>query len=258
MKRDFVEERRSKILGYVNEHNRADISELARIFGTTEATIRRDLGSLEEQSLVYRVHGGALRREQPSVWRITSLQDRLGAQADHKERIAEVAAELIDDGDSIMLDTGSTTMIVAQHLLSKKNLLFVTNAPAIGTMIGEESDHKVILTGGELLNETSALMGSGAEGALRHYRTDKAIVGVSGILLNEGCFAAIPEEAEVKRLMSLNAGETIVVADSTKFGTRALCFIFDFAHVDKLVTDKNISRTSLASLRDEGVEVLVA
>jgi len=95
MKRDFVEERRSKIFAYINEHNRADNGELARIFGTTEATIRRDLGALEEQSLVYRVHGGALRREQPSVWRITSFQDRMGAQADCKDRIAEVAAELI-------------------------------------------------------------------------------------------------------------------------------------------------------------------
>ena len=225
------------------------------LFSTTEATIRRDLVSLETQSLVHRVHGGVLRREQPSVWRVTSLQDRIGIQEDEKTRIASFVTQLVNDGESIMIDSGSTTMMVAGKLREKRNLLVVSNAPAIGPVIMEDNDNKVILTGGELLKETASLIGTAAERSLAQYRSDKAIIGVSGILAEEGCFAAIPQEAEIKRLMSLHSRETIVVADSSKIGTRAFYLVFDFTHVDKLVIDKNISTTALETLRRHGVEV---
>lgn len=174
---------------------------------------------------------------------------------DEKTRIAQFMTQLIHDGESLMIDSGSTTMAVAKKLCAKKNLLVVTNAPAIGELIINANDNKVILTGGELLKETYALIGSAAEHSLEQYRTDKAIIGVSGILVEEGCFSAVPQEAEIKRLMSLNSRETIVVSDSSKIGTRAFCFFCDFTHVDKLVTDKNISKAALEKLIQQGVEV---
>ncbi|HYW83897.1 MAG TPA: DeoR/GlpR family DNA-binding transcription regulator, partial [Spirochaetia bacterium] len=218
-KRDFVEERRNKILEYVNKNSRADVTELADFHTVTEATIRRDLVTLEKQGRVYRAHGGALRREPLSVWQISRLQDRIIMHLEEKTRIAQFVTQLVHDGESLMIDGGSTTMLVAQKLRVKKNLLVVTNAPAIGELMIE--DNKVILTGGELLKETQALLGSAAEQSLKQYRTDKAIIGVSGILVNEGCFSAIPQEAEIKRLMSLNSSETILVSDSSKIGARA-------------------------------------
>jgi DeoR/GlpR family transcriptional regulator of sugar metabolism len=257
MKRDFVEERRGKIIAHLNDCNRAAISELAQIFRATEATIRRDLAVLDERGLVYRVHGGALRREKPSVWQITSLHERMEHRSREKERIAEYVASLVNDGDSIMIDSGSTTMMVAQRLRSRKNLLVVTNAPALGPVIAEDNSNKIILTGGELVKETSSLIGNAAENSLRQYRTDKAIFGVSGLLVAEGCFAAIPQEAEIKRLMSTNSSQTIVVADSSKFETRAFCFVFSFGHVDHLVTDSGVTRSMLHTLRDSGVDVVV-
>jgi DeoR/GlpR family transcriptional regulator of sugar metabolism len=252
-KRDFVEERRNKILEYVNKNSRADVTELADFHTVTEATIRRDLVTLEKQGRVYRAHGGALRREPLSVWQISRLQDRMIMHLEEKTRIAQFVTQLVHDGESLMIDGGSTTMLVAQKLRVKKNLLVVTNAPAIGELMIE--DNKVILTGGELLKETQALLGSVAEQSLKQYRTDKAIIGVSGILVNEGCFSAIPQEAEIKRLMSLNARETILVSDSSKIGARAFSFFCDFTHVDKLVTDKNISKAALEELKQQGVEV---
>jgi len=154
-----------------------------------------------------------------------------------------------------MMDGGSTTMLVAQKLSAKKNLLVVTNSPDIGELMIEPSDNKVILTGGELLKETKALIGSAAEQSLNQYRTDKAIIGVSGIIVDEGCFSAIPQEAEIKRLMSLHSSETILVADSSKIGARAFTFFCDFTRVDKLVTDKNIGKEALEELKRQGVEV---
>ncbi|MGO9310070.1 MAG: DeoR/GlpR family DNA-binding transcription regulator [Spirochaetia bacterium] len=254
-KRDFVEERRNKILEYVNKNSRANVDELAAFHTVTEATIRRDLLTLEKQGRVYRAHGGALRREQLSVWQISRLQDRMVMHLEDKTRIAQFVTQLIHDGESLMIDGGSTTMLVARRLGTKKNLLVVTNAPDIGDLMIEVNDNKVILTGGELLKETKGLIGSAAEQSLKQYRTDKAIIGVSGIIVDEGCFSAIPQEAEIKRLMSLNSTETILVADSSKIGARAFCFFCDFTHVDKLVTDRNISKTALEELKQQGVEV---
>jgi DeoR/GlpR family transcriptional regulator of sugar metabolism len=254
-KKDFVEERRNKILEYINKNSRADVTELAAFHAVTEATIRRDLVTLEKQGRVYRAHGGALRREQLSVWQISRLQDRMVMNREEKMRIAQFVTQLIHDGESIMIDGGSTTTLVAEKLCSKKNLLVVTNAPAIGEAMIEVNDNKVILTGGELLKETKGLIGCAAESSLSQYRTDKAIIGVSGILVNEGCFSAIPQEAEIKRLMSLRSRETILVSDSSKIGARAFCFICDFSRVDKLVTDKNISKADLEELKQQGVEV---
>ncbi len=253
--KDFVEERRSKILEHVNQNGRADVNELAAFLTVTEATIRRDLVSLENQGLVYRAHGGALRREQVSVWQTSTLQDRLVMHLEDKMRIARFVTQLVHDGESLMIDGGSTTMLVAKELSTKKNLLVVTNATDIGELMVESNDNKVILTGGELLKETHALIGSAAEHSLEQYRTDKAIIGVSGILVDEGCFSAIPQEAEIKRLMAANSTETIVVSDSSKIGARAFCFFCDFTHVDKLVTDRNISKIALEALKQQGIEV---
>jgi len=253
--RDFVEERHGKILEYVNKNGRADVSELATFLSVTEATIRRDLGSLEKDNRVHRAHGGVIRREEVSVWQMSSLQERMVLQLDEKLRIAQFVVQLVHDGDSLMIDGGSTTMLVAKELSKKKNLLIVTNSPDIGESIVESKDNKVILTGGELLKETRSLIGSAAEHSLQQYRTDKAIIGVSGILVDDGCFSAIPQEAEIKRLMIVNSRETIVVCDSSKIGARAFCFFADFVHVSKIVTDNGISRSALEELRHQNVEV---
>lgn len=257
MKQEFVEERRTRLLEYVNRHNRASIQDLASILDTTEATIRRDVSYLEKQELVYRSYGGVLRRERPSIWQITSLRDRMGLHMTEKERIGKRIGDLIEDGDSIMIDSGSTTMTAARELREKKNLLFVSNAPAIVPLIAEDGFNKVILTGGQLMNATSSLVGPEAERTIKQYRVDKAVIGLTGILLQEGFFASVPQETEIKRLMLLNARETIVAADSSKIGVRALCYVTSFAGVDKLVTDNGIDERTVHYLEKEDVEVLV-
>jgi DeoR/GlpR family transcriptional regulator of sugar metabolism len=254
-RKDFVEERHRKILEFVNSKKRAEVNELAAEFQVTEATIRRDLIILEKKGLIYRAHGGALHREQPSLWQTTTMKERMVLHKEEKERIAKFVTQLVHDGDSIMIDGGSTTMLVTKELCDKKNLLVVTNSPAIGEMIIDAGDNKVVLTGGELLKETHAMIGNETEHSLEQYRTDKAIIGVSGLLVDAGCFSAIPQEAEIKRLMSTNSSETIVVADSSKIDTRAFCLVCDFSCVDKLVTDKGISKSALEKLREQGVEV---
>jgi DeoR/GlpR family transcriptional regulator of sugar metabolism len=114
--KDFVEERRNKILDYINKNKRANVDELALYLSVTKTTIRRDLEILDEQGLLHRVHGGALRCEQLSVWQISNLQDRMMMHLEEKTRIAQFVSQLVHEGDSLMIDGGSTTMLVAKEL----------------------------------------------------------------------------------------------------------------------------------------------
>jgi DeoR/GlpR family transcriptional regulator of sugar metabolism len=255
MKKKFAEERYKKILEYINSQNRVNVDELAVHFNVTKVTVRRDLQTMEEQGLIYRAHGGAVKRERPSVWQISSLQTRLGQYGEEKTRIAQYIAQIIQDGESIMIDGGSTTTLVARELRWKKNLLIVTNALTIAELLLESDTNKVILTGGELLKETNALIGNAAEHSIASYRTDMAIIGVSALVPAEGCFAAIPQEAEVKSLMLRNARKRIIVTDSSKIGITAFAQFCEIASIDLLVTDKNISRNDLAVLKKAGIEV---
>ncbi len=256
--REFLEERRIRLLEYINRNNRASVGELATKFGVPEATIRRDLLHMEGENLIYRTHGGAIRRDQPSLWKTTSLHERSIQHREEKERIADLVEQLVHDGESIMIDAGSTTLCVARKLASKKSLLVLTNTSTIAEILVGINENKVILTGGELVQRTNAGVGMTAELALMQYRTDKAIIGVSGLLMEEGFFAAIPEEAEIKRLMMKNAKERIIVTDSSKIGTRALCFVCDFSGIQKLITDKKIPRSALDQLVKAGIEVFTA
>ncbi len=259
MAKDFAEERRGKLLEYIKAHNRADVAELAQLAQVTEATIRRDLTVLEQDQLVHRTHGGAIPCDRPpALWQTTALQERVVVFQKEKERIAMCVAEMIQDGDSIMMDGGSTTLAVAQHLMDrKKKVLVVTNATTIGELLVSSTGTRVIVTGGEMIAGTLTMAGPLAEEVLRGYRTDKAIIGVSGILLGDGIFAAIPLETEIKRLMIESSVKTILVADSSKIGTRALCRISEFNNKFTLVTDNGISRTARNSLKNSGVEVVV-
>jgi len=255
MKKDFVEERRRKILEYINMNARANVPELAELMSVTEATIRRDLTILESNCLLHRTHGGAIKRTQPSIWRTTTLQERIESNKEEKERIGRFVAQLVKDGESIMIDGGSTTLKVAENLISRKNLLIVTNSPLIAQILAESKDIKVIMTGGEFVKDPNTLIGNAAESSLRQYRVDKAIIGISSIIIDEGFFSAVPQEAEIKRLMAKNSNQVIVVSDSSKIGTTAFKFIFDFNEVSVLVTDKNISKANLDKLMQHGVEV---
>lgn len=254
--KDFTEERRRKIVEYVNTKNRANVEELSRHFDVTTTTIRRDLIALEKESLVYRAHGGAVKREPNSIWQMSSINSRLSQHEEEKNRIAQYVAQIIHNGESIMIDGGSTTTKIAQELRGKKNLLIVTNALTIGEMLVEPGSNKVILSGGELLKETNALVGNAAEHSLAAYRTDISITGVSGLIPAEGCFSAIPQEAEIKNIMMQNSRKRIIVTDSSKIGVHALFLFCAAAAIDMLVTDKNIKKNDLLILKKSGMEVV--
>jgi DeoR family fructose operon transcriptional repressor len=250
----FVEERRSKIIELLNKKNRASVPELSHLLRVTTATIRRDLSHLEQRALIIRTHGGALKIDKTSGE--ASLQERVTLHKDEKQRIAQFVAQLVLDGETIMMDGGSTTLIVAQKLNTKRDLTIITNSPPIAAVIAEQNGCKVILTGGEVRKNTDTLVGTITESTIKQFRADKTIIGMSGLLSDEGFFTVSPPETEIKRIMARCGKETIVVMDSSKVGKVTLSFVFDFSSVDKLITDTNISKEDADLIRKHEIEVI--
>jgi DeoR/GlpR family transcriptional regulator of sugar metabolism len=256
IKKEFVEERRTGISTYINQNKRADVFELANFFHVTEVTIRRDLILLEQEGKLIRTHGGAMSFQDRAIWQTTNIMARLEWATEEKERIAKYVASLVSDGESLFIDGGSTALLIARALINHKRLLVVTNSPTIAQTLVGNNDNKVIITGGELEKNTDSILGASCEESIKQYRTDKAILGISGITIPDGLFAAIPQEASVKRLMASNAKYIILAADSSKIGTTAFAYVSDLNSPDLLVTDSKIAPEDLTALKKFKINIV--
>ncbi|MBQ4280631.1 MAG: DeoR/GlpR transcriptional regulator, partial [Spirochaetales bacterium] len=207
--RSLIQERRNRIIRYINENRKADIRQLADLLGESEITIRRDLIELEKAKKLIRVHGGAILNEQKkSVWQTSSIYNRLERNREDKERIARMAATLIHNDESLFIDGGSSNQILAPLIRDLKNMLFVTNSPDIADILLENEENRIIQIGGEMTRDTHLTIGPDAEDNIRKYYVDKCVTSVSGIEPDEGCYAAIPSEASMKRTLVAHARET--------------------------------------------------
>ena len=257
--RSLIQERRNRIIQIITNNRKADIRELSDILGETEITIRRDLIELEKAKKLIRVHGGAILNEQKkSVWQTSSIYNRLERNRDDKERIARLAATLIHNDESLFIDGGSTNQILAPMIRDLSNMLFVTNSPDIADILLENEENRIMQIGGEMTRDTHLTIGPDAEDSIRRYYVDKCITSVSGIEPDEGCYAAIPSEASMKRTLVTHARETILLVDHTKFNRKAFCLAFDLSRVSTVVTDSQTPKNEIERLRDKGINVLIA
>ncbi len=252
--RVFVEERRSRIIEILSRKNRASVAELSLEFRVGEATIRRDLQELESRGLVLRTHGGVLVMD--AVSHESPLAERETHNHERKERIGRCIAQFIKNGESILIDGGTTTLQVARALHVKRQLIVITNCPAIGEQMMANGNNQVILTGGELHGMTGVAVGPMAEHAVRQFRTDRVIIGMSSLIIEDGFFTVNPSEAELKRVMMRCGKEVIVAMDSSKIGKVTLSFVSDFSMVGKLVTDDGISAEDVKRIEKNDVEVI--
>lgn len=256
--RTVIQERRKQILDYITKNQKADLAELAAIFNSTQTTIRRDLIEIEKTNLIIRTHGGAIRNEQKkAVWNTSSLYSRLEKNKDKKTRIAGFAATLIKDNESVIIDGGSTTQLLAPFIKDDKNMLFVTNSPEIADILLENEENNVIQLGGELTRDTHLTIGPDAEEHLRRYYVDKCITSITAIDPEIGCYTAIPSEASFKKILIKHARETILLVDSSKFDRKAFCLAFDIEDVDIIVTDSDTPKESIEKLREKNIKVFV-
>ncbi|HNR40830.1 MAG TPA: DeoR/GlpR family DNA-binding transcription regulator [Bacteroidales bacterium] len=251
----FQEERLGKIMDMLEKEGRILTKNLISILNTTSVTIRKDLALLEQRGLLRRTHGGAIitKKLYPGL----ALNEKEKINREEKVRIAKQAAKMILDGDTIILDSGSTTSLLAKEIKNRNRITVITNAMNIAIEL-QNSEISVILVGGNLLKESSTLVGPLADNMLRQVTADKLFMGVDGIDFKVGLTTPNIHEAKTSRVMMEISGETILVVDASKFGRRSLGVISPLTKINTIVTTKKLSEQELQQLNNNGIEVIIA
>ncbi|HEY4326417.1 MAG TPA: DeoR/GlpR family DNA-binding transcription regulator [Mucilaginibacter sp.] len=249
-------QRRDKILELLKEDGSAKVIDLARIFKVTEVTIRQDLEKLEKDGLVLREHGGAYLKNIEDQVRTFSLshQDNM----DKKELIAIKCLEYIESGDSIILDSGSTTTEIAKKLKGFKNLTVITNAINIAMMLGTEPGIELIVTGGEFKPPTLSLTGQKAADFFKGINVQKLFLATAGLSLKAGLTYPSISDLVVKKAMIDAAETTYLVADSTKIGKSSFASLGALSLIDYIITDAGIEPKYMEVLKENDIELIIA
>lgn len=251
----IVGERRNKILEILQEKGAIEVAELAKLFNVTGATIRRDLEMLERDGLLRRTHGGAVLPLSISYEPSYSSQKRKNLK--EKIEIGKRASDLVYDGDTIFIESGTTNFHLAKNIKNRHNLTVVTNSIDIAKELLNSSGTHIILTGGELRKETVALVGPLAERTLKEFKVDKVFLGISAVIPGRGMSTASIVEAQIKRLIIEMGKEVIGLADHSKFGKESFAFVAHTKVLNKLITDSKTPQKYIEALREEGVEVII-
>ncbi|WP_419875085.1 DeoR/GlpR family DNA-binding transcription regulator [Candidatus Pristimantibacillus sp. PTI5] len=253
----FEEERKRQIADYVRQHGRASVQELSNHFEVSESTVRRDLSDLEEQELLRRTHGGAVAAMQSnsSEPSFVEKEDRFQQQ---KLDIAKAALSLIREGDTIMLDSGTTTYHLAKLLKNFQRLTVVTNSVMVAQELANEKSIELLLTGGMLRPETQAMVGPFAERAIASVHVDKLFLATNGFDAENGLSTPNLIEAATKNRMIKSADEVILLADHSKFGKVSFSRFGEIKDVTTLITDSLASPTVLQSFEEKGIVIVLA
>jgi len=249
-------ERRAKILSQIEDTGQVNVQYLSKLFGVSEVTIRNDLARLEQKNVLFRTRGGAIR--QTPVATDFSFSEKAMKHHAEKKRIGAKAAGQVKEGDTIILDSGTTTHELARHLTRFKSLTVITAALNIAGQLADAPGVKVVMPGGILRKSSFSLVGPPAEKMLREYFCDRAFLGVDGISPEYGISTPIVEEAHLNRAMIECSKQVVVVTDSSKFGRRSFAHIAPLSKIDIVITDSNISDEYKDLLESKGIEVIVA
>ncbi len=249
----FPEERKSKILDSLNKHGKVKVCDLSQQYEVSEVTIRRDLQELEEEKLIKRVHGGAILSNNTKFE--PTFSEKIDKFHDEKEYVGKLAASIIEDGDTIAIDTGTTTLSIAKYIVAK-NITVLTNSVDIAYELAKNHDVEVIVTGGALRWETRAMVGPVADNTLKNFRVDKAFIGTNGVCIMDGLTTPNIIEANTKREMIKIAKQTIVVCDHTKFGTVSFAKIVDLDSVDIIITDNQLDKELSEKFQEKDVRIM--
>jgi DeoR family transcriptional regulator of aga operon len=247
------EERRRAILDMLKRDGRVLVGDLARHFDTSQVTIRKDLEVLDAQGIVHRTHGGALPAHEGAL-EDPSLREKEKLHRKEKLHIASAAARLVNEGQVVILDSGTTTTAIAHALRNFRNLTIVTNAVNIAAELSG-ANVEVILTGGTLRKNSFSLVGPIAEDTLRRLNADILFLGVDGFDVHYGLSTPNLLEAKVNRVMVEVSRRTVAVCDSSKFGRRSLSLIAPPDSLHQVITDHGIPKQDLRALKKAGIEV---
>ena len=247
-------ERQKKMMEYIEANTSAQIHELAEKFHVSEATVRRDLDDLDQQGALRRTHGGAIKVDRSTSYE-SMYSEKINQMIEEKHRIADFAANLVHPGDTVLIDSGTTTYFIAQALAHHESLTIITNDLYIAYQTPLHPSSILIVTGGVRRHSRQELVGTITENFIRDAHVDVAFIGVDGIDLTGGATNANFAEVGVKRLMLQSAARSVIVADHSKFGRVALARICDLKEASLLITDRGIDGDVLNRLKKLSVQI---
>lgn len=247
--------RQQSVLKYINEKEYASIKELAKEIGVSEATIRRDLDEMSQKEVLGRVHGGAIKLTGTSHEPFQI--EKIGHMTEEKKRIAQYASSIVKPGNSIFLDSGTTTLFVAEAIKDIKNLTIITDNLDIAYNVTFDSSSTVIFTGGMIRRDYSVVVGQITEDVVSRFKVDISFVGCDAADPDKGLYNVNYLEIGVKKAI-LNCGrKTVLVADHTKFNNCSLALVASFENVDCVITDTGISPVVVSKLKKNKIEVVL-
>ena len=248
------EERRAKIESYLHAAEFASLEELAKHVGASVSTVRRDVAALQQGQSIRRTHGGARTLQPKTDEFVFNVRDT--HQVAEKEAIGEACVALIEPGQNVIIDSGTTCFHVAKHL-GEKVAQIITNSLPVANLFSASNRHEVHLSGGVIYPRLGVLVGSHAVETFSRMHADVAILSGSGIA-DDGIYNSHALIVDIQQAMIAGAAKVIFCLDHTKFDRRSTFFLSDFSAVDVIVTDARAPAALVATLRAKGLEVVVA
>jgi len=250
------EERRQYILNLINKTGSIKAIDIAKMLEVSELTIRRDLDKLAKNELLKRTHGGAINIL--SVGHEMKFDVQKEKYIDEKKRIALAASSLIEEGDVILIEAGTTGYQTALNITNRAKLTIITNSCDIAVLLGKTNpDYKIIVSGGILNADTHALVGPIADFALKTTFVDKAFIGISGIDLEKGITVADPIEAQTKKNIIACAKQVIALADHSKIGHIAMNYVAPVHMINTFITDSEADEEFIEKLKELDIRIII-
>jgi DeoR family transcriptional regulator of aga operon len=243
-----------KILEILGSEGQVAVSELSKKFNVSEVTIRNDLSHLEKKGLLIKTRGGGLKAQRVGIDQ--QLNEKAKINSKDKQAIGKRAAEIINDNDTVIIDSGTTTVEVVKNIGRINNLTVITNALNIASQLIRD-EIKVILLGGVLRSSSLSLTGPIGENNIKNFYCDKCFLGVDGIDSQTGIYTPNLEEAHLNRLMIEASKEVIIVTDSSKFKRKSFAHIAPISKVNIIITDSKIPEDELKNLHSMGIKVIL-
>lgn len=255
-------ERRHKIIDLVNENGSVLVSDVSSAFEVSEVTIRADLRLLEQKGLLTRFHGGAAKsveglesNSSPAEGEMV-LEERYRQAEDPKKRIALAAAAMVKMGDTVILDSGSTTMLIAEELVKSGKITVITNNLPAAFVLSENPDITLVVCGGTLRHKTRSLHGNITEFALQGVVANLMFVGADGLDASSG-ITTFNEGYSISAIMAKAARKVVVVTDSSKFGRRSFNLVLPMDKIDTIITDSGIGEEESLALAQTKASVII-
>ena len=247
-------ERKREILSRLSAEGKVIVSELAKDFGVTEETVRRDLEKLDNEGLVSKIYGGAVSKKNAAL--DLPYNVRVSVNVEQKEIMSDIVAQFVKDGDRLMLDSSSTDIYIVKKLKNKRNLTIITNSVKILLELSDKPDFTVLCTGGSLKEGSLSLIGSSAEKMISSYHVDMAIVSCKGIDMSLGVTDSNEADGQIKKAMFASADKKILVLDAGKFDHKSFVKLCDVKDLDMIVTDTVPSDAWQTYLSENGISLV--